>query len=114
MTFDFYEIPLKQRFAIHHDLLYVDDSNMLESQQTSQSSSLDFWVSSGFAKDKLDMSIGLYARTYQLFVKRNCQVGSVVNREGLEGPHTGIRGILSYYEVSVLFIYLTELFLYRY
>jgi chitinase len=96
MSYDFYEIPLKFRYAMHHSQ-FLNDSTNLESY--SQTYSIQNWMQNGFHREKIQLGLSLYARTFLLFVNRNCNPGSKVHKEGRAGEYTKVNGILSYYEI---------------
>jgi chitinase len=96
MSYDFYEIPLKLSHTGHHDQTFTRGGDSNDNRTTA----VEFWLKKGFPKQKLNLGLSLYARTFLLFINKNCQLGGMVNREGRAGNYTQIPGILSYYEVA--------------
>jgi chitinase len=94
MSYDFYEIPLQLSHMGHHDQTFAESNSACN-----KTSAVDFWLARGFPKQKLNLGLSLYARTFLLFINKSCQLGGMVNREGRPGNYTQIPGILSYYEV---------------
>lgn len=96
MSYDFYEIPLKFRYTMHHSPLY---SSSVQNLSNSLDSSIFYWIKKGFPKEKILLGVDLYAKSYSLFNSHTSLLGSAVRNEGSAGYYTQIPGVLSYFEV---------------
>lgn len=62
----------------------------------------NYWVQKGVPRDKLNIGLALYGRSFTLTNPSNSAVGAPASK-GSAGKYTGEGGFLSYYEVSVMF-----------
>lgn len=60
-----------------------------------------YWVQKGAPKDKLNIGMGLYGRSFTLASASNHQPGAPAPHPGQPGPFTGDGGVLAYYEVPL-------------
>ena len=71
----------------------------------SLNTSIQFYISNGFPKDKLFLGLNSYGRSYLLFKNNNDNgiIGRKINKQGVSGNYTKTTGILAYYEVGYLY-----------
>jgi chitinase len=65
-----------------------------------QNSAIQYWIQQGAPKDKLNLGIGTYGRTFTLQNARNNGVGASTKGAGKPGPYTKEAGYLGYNEVQ--------------
>jgi chitinase len=64
-----------------------------------QDFAINYWIQKGAPKDKLNLGIATYGRSFTLQNARNNGVGAPAKGAGKPGPYTEEEGYLSYIEV---------------
>jgi GH18 family chitinase len=84
-----------------------------------QDSAIQYWIQKGAPKDKLNLGIGTYGRSFTLKSASNNGVGASTTGAGQPGPYTQESGYLGYNEVQQFLCHMfysfymkTEIFLY--
>jgi chitinase len=70
-----------------------------------QNSAIQYWIQQGAPKDKLNLGIGTYGRSFTLQNVNNNGVGAADNGAGNPGPDTQQAGYLGYNEVQQFLSY---------
>ena len=65
-----------------------------------QDSALKYWVSLGATRDKINVGLPTYGRTFTLADSSKIEVGDTTRGPGTAGLYTREAGFLSYYEVG--------------
>jgi chitinase len=65
-----------------------------------QDFAIKYWIQNGTPKDKLNLGIGIYGRSFTLQNANNNGVGAAANGAGKPGPYTEEDGYLGYNEVQ--------------
>lgn len=61
-----------------------------------------YYISMNAPKDKLNIGIALYGRTFTLNDPNRHDIGSPASQPGEAGQFTGEKGFVAYYEVRIL------------
>lgn len=69
---------------------------------------MDYWVSKGAPKEKLNVGLATYGRSFTLTSAANSKPGAPSSGPSPAGKYTGEAGFLAYYEVKKLLISIFE------
>ncbi|PVD37547.1 hypothetical protein C0Q70_00141 [Pomacea canaliculata] len=97
MTYDFH--GSWESNAGHNSPLYPRGGESGWQRQLNVDWAARYWVQKGAPKDKLNIGMGLYGRSFTLASASNHQPGAPAPHPGQPGPFTGDGGVLAYYEV---------------
>ncbi|XP_059156770.1 acidic mammalian chitinase-like [Physella acuta] len=100
MTYDFHG-PWGNTVGFNSPL-YAHPSETGWNSQLNLDWTMKYYVSKGAPKDKLNIGIGTYARTFRLADSNQHNIGAPSGGEGTAGPVTQSAGTLAYYEVCDL------------
>jgi chitinase len=75
-----------------------------------QDSAIKYWIQKGAPKDKLNLGIGAYGRSFTLQNAANNGVGAPSTGAGNAGPYTQESGYLAYIEVQQFLSYMFSSF----
>ncbi|CAF3814781.1 unnamed protein product, partial [Rotaria sp. Silwood1] len=68
-----------------------------------QNWTINYWIQHGMSKEKINMGLILYGRTFKLFNSSNADIGAPTLEPGEPGKYTREKGLLSYYEICEKF-----------
>jgi chitinase len=71
-----------------------------------QDSAIKYWIQKGAPKDKLNLGIGAYGRSFTLKNAKNNGLGAPAIGAGNPGPYTRQSGYLGYNEVQLFLSYI--------
>jgi len=75
-----------------------------------QDFAIQYWIRKSAPKDKLNLGIGTYGRSYTLKNANNNGVGAPAKGAGIPGPYIKQEGYLGYNEVQQFLSYMVSSF----
>ncbi|PVD37546.1 hypothetical protein C0Q70_00140 [Pomacea canaliculata] len=91
-----------ETFTGHNSPLYARGDETGAQRNLNVDWAARYWVQKGAPKDKLNIGMGLYGRSFTLASASNHQPGAPAPRGGQAGEYTREAGFIAYYEASLV------------